>query len=82
MNELKKSSKVFVDYKSLINSNLVLDKDIPKLFIKVFGGLSAYIGGKEIIERNFGRQKIKLMCCVLAIEDGQEIGKEKIASLI
>lgn len=56
--------------------------DVPKLKINVLGGLSAFIGDKEIISTNFGRQNIKLICCILAIENGNEIAKMELAKII
>ncbi|MDO5426400.1 MAG: hypothetical protein Q4F54_01010 [Coriobacteriia bacterium] len=55
---------------------------VPKLRINIFGGLSAFIGDREIINTNFGRQNIKLICCILALENGNEIGKIELAKLI
>ena len=55
---------------------------IPKLRINVLGGLSAFIGDKEIIDGRFGRQNIKLICCILALEKGNEVSKDKISSII
>lgn len=56
--------------------------DVPKLKINVLGGLSAFIGDREIISTNFGRQSIKLICCILAIENGNEIAKMELAKII
>lgn len=66
-----------------INSRFVYSNEgIPKLKINIFGGLTAFIGDKEIINTNFGRQNIKLMCCVLTIENGNEISKKLLAKII
>lgn len=56
--------------------------EIPKLRINVFGGLSAFIGDDEIISSSFGRQNIKLICCILALENGNEIGKDELSKII
>lgn len=66
---------------SLVDAMFPWNK-VPKLRINIFGGLSAFIGDREIISTNFGRQNIKLICCILALENGNEIGKIELAKLI
>ena len=56
--------------------------EIPQLKINVFGGLCAFIGDEEIISSSFGRQNIKLICCILALENGNEIGKDDLSKII
>lgn len=57
-------------------------EQIPILTLNIFGGLSAYIGEKEVIRSDFGRQNIKLICCILVIENGGEINKDRLADLV
>lgn len=75
-------NKLGLSYSSFISSGYIPTSDIPSLYISVFGGLNVYIGGKEIINTDFGRQNMKLICCILTLENGQEINKDKIASII
>lgn len=69
-----------INKKNISNSEYL--NNIPKLKINIFGGLSAYIGDKEITDRNFGRKNVKILCCILAIENGNEIGKSQLAQII
>lgn len=51
----------------------------PVLNINVFGGLKASLGDRDIISTSFGRQNVKLICCILVLEKGNEISKMKLA---
>lgn len=70
-----------VDGSSRLNNVSTVD-GVPKLHISVLGGLSVYIGNKEIINTKFGRKNIKLICCILALENGKEIGKSELSKRI
>lgn len=82
LRDFQNSNQIITDYKNILATKSILYDNLPKLFIKVFGGLTAIINDQEILETNFGRKNIKCICCILTIENGQEISKEKISSLI
>ena len=70
----------YLNANSFVSSNV--DQSIPILKINMLGGLCAFLGNEEIIQSSFGRQNIKLLCCILAIENGNEIGKDYLGEII
>lgn len=65
-----------------VNNKIDIVNNTPIIKVKVLGGLFVSIGNREIIDGEFGRHNIKLLCCLLAIKNGQEINKSRLAEII
>ncbi len=54
----------------------------PILSIKLFGGLSVFIGGTGVDPRLLSAKRVRTVLCIMALNLGKEVTKEKMASLI
>lgn len=55
---------------------------IPTLHIRLFGGLEMSIGGKRIAPESMRRQKVKTLLAILALNQGKEILRDRLAALL
>ncbi|MEG0503491.1 MAG: BTAD domain-containing putative transcriptional regulator, partial [Raoultibacter sp.] len=55
---------------------------IPELHIKLFGGLEASIGGQAIEQTKLHRQKVKTLLALLALNQGKELLRPRLAAIL
>lgn len=56
--------------------------DVPELYIRLFGGLDASIGGIEVDPNLFRRQKVKTLLALLALNQGKELLRERLSAIL
>ncbi|MEG2530203.1 MAG: bacterial transcriptional activator domain-containing protein [Raoultibacter sp.] len=48
---------------------------IPRLYIRLFGGLEIQLGSQQVDPRLFRRQKVQTLCAILVLNRGKEISR-------
>lgn len=74
-----KAAKNYSRIRSIANIESI---NYPKININLFGGLSVWMGKRQLDPKLFSRQKLKLILCFLAIENGREINKQKLSEMV
>ena len=55
---------------------------VPELYIRLFGGLEASIGGIEVDPKLFRRQKVKTLLALLTLDQGKDLVRERLSAIL
>ncbi|MDO5329680.1 MAG: BTAD domain-containing putative transcriptional regulator [Coriobacteriia bacterium] len=83
--EFNKQKFKYLNVSNLVKvktKEITKDSNLPKLVVKLLGGLEVNIAGKQLLNKDFGRQNVKLLLALLVLSNGNEVSKDYLASNI